>query len=262
MKIVSSTALVVRQSREQFAIAAGRSGGSTQTQVTALTAMMMWFLRGQQPTAAHLDDIQYIDMDEKIWKLNPPTKKTQLYHWREYSFVRPNSIKKDCLKAFFIYITPTLPIHIVLCGTEDFSRVTCVCLLRRCVWAKHVVIVCTIGCCGGECIAGGGTVPTWLAFNDTRMEVDADDKLICLEKWILCTRKRKCESLYLSVGLCVFLLCFCVYVWVLVTNILRGYTTTCILHFRSAAKAKTLDPLSVVVQWLVIVVLMITHDAF
>lgn len=30
----------------------------------------------------------------------------------------------------------------------------------------------------------GFTVPTWLAFNDTRMEVNADDKLICLEKLI------------------------------------------------------------------------------
>lgn len=31
---------------------------------------------------------------------------------------------------------------------------------------------------------GGSAGPTWLAFNDTRMEMNADDKLICLEKLI------------------------------------------------------------------------------
>lgn len=31
-------------------------------------------------------------------------------------------------------------------------------------------------------MAGGVTVPTWLAFNDTRMRMNADDKLICSER--------------------------------------------------------------------------------
>lgn len=30
----------------------------------------------------------------------------------------------------------------------------------------------------------GFTEPTWLAFNDTRTEMNTDDKLICLEKLI------------------------------------------------------------------------------
>lgn len=28
-------------------------------------------------------------------------------------------------------------------------------------------------------------MPTWLAFNDARMEINADDELICLEKLII-----------------------------------------------------------------------------
>lgn len=58
MNIVSSTALVVRESWEQFAIAACWIGGITQTQVAALTTMMMWFLCVQQSTAANLVDIR------------------------------------------------------------------------------------------------------------------------------------------------------------------------------------------------------------
>jgi len=47
MNIVSSTALVVRESSEQFSIAADWTGGITQSQVTALAAMMMCFLSVQ-----------------------------------------------------------------------------------------------------------------------------------------------------------------------------------------------------------------------
>lgn len=40
------------------------------------------------------------------------------------------------------------------------------------------------GCGDDKCVVFSFSVPTWLAFNDTRMEVNADDKLICLEKLI------------------------------------------------------------------------------
>lgn len=67
----------------------------------------------------------------------------------------------------------------------------------------NAVIVFAIGCRGAKRMPGGFTVPTWLAFNDTRKEMNADDKLICLEKlitertavhptYIVCTQKRKC----------------------------------------------------------------------
>lgn len=58
MNIVSATALVVRESWEQFAIAANRIGGIIQTQVTALTAMMVRFLCVEHSTAANLVEIQ------------------------------------------------------------------------------------------------------------------------------------------------------------------------------------------------------------
>ena len=53
-----------------------------------------------------------------------------------------------------------------------------------CVFVHVSLTVRATGCCGGKCMAGGFSVPTWLAFNDTRMEVNADDKLICLETLI------------------------------------------------------------------------------
>lgn len=59
MNVVSSTALVVGESRKQFAIAADWVGGITQTQVTAVTAMMMWFLGVQKSTAANLVNTEW-----------------------------------------------------------------------------------------------------------------------------------------------------------------------------------------------------------
>lgn len=58
MNIVSATTLVVRESWEQFAVAASQVGGIIQTQVTALTAMMVRFLCVEHSTAANLVEIQ------------------------------------------------------------------------------------------------------------------------------------------------------------------------------------------------------------
>ena len=51
---VSSTALVVRESWKQFTTAAYWARGISPTQVTALTAMMIWLLSVQQSIAAYL----------------------------------------------------------------------------------------------------------------------------------------------------------------------------------------------------------------
>lgn len=55
MNIVSCTALVLRESWKQFAATADGVGGVTQTQVTALAALMLWFLSVQKSTAANLE---------------------------------------------------------------------------------------------------------------------------------------------------------------------------------------------------------------
>lgn len=47
MNVVSSTALVVKKIWEQFSVAADRVGGITKTPVTALAAVIMWFLSVQ-----------------------------------------------------------------------------------------------------------------------------------------------------------------------------------------------------------------------
>lgn len=54
LHIVSSAALVVRQSLQQFAVAANWVGGTIETQVTSPTAVMMWLLVVQLSTAANL----------------------------------------------------------------------------------------------------------------------------------------------------------------------------------------------------------------
>lgn len=84
----------------------------------------------------------------------------------------------------------------------------------------------------GKCMVCGFTEPTWLAFNDTRTEMNTDDKLICLEKLITermimhptYTRggalQRGNESAFVYATLC-FGVCLS-----LVTDILRGQTAT------------------------------------
>ncbi len=52
------------------------------------------------------------------------------------------------------------------------------------VFAQMLSLFVPLGAVGVNVWPAGFTVPTWLAFNDTRMEVNADDKLICLEKLI------------------------------------------------------------------------------
>ena len=77
MNIVSATALVVGESWEQFAIAACWIGGIVQTQVTALTAMMVRFLCVEHSTAADLVEIQ-LHPHVKIFNIDSDTNGNKL----------------------------------------------------------------------------------------------------------------------------------------------------------------------------------------
>lgn len=78
---ISSTASVVRESWKQFTTAAHWARGISPTQVTALTAMMMWLLSVQQPIAANLFKIQF--HKNRISERNAVTDTYKMWDWHK-----------------------------------------------------------------------------------------------------------------------------------------------------------------------------------
>lgn len=94
--------------------------------------------------------------------------------------------------------------------------------------------------CGGKCMANVFTVPTWLAFSDTRMEVNAHDKLICLEQ-LITERMTHINSMHLEDVNCESV-CLLVGIYASFCASLLGSTHTAPIHCQLQMSSQGKDP--------------------
>lgn len=144
--IVCSTALVVREKCVQFAIAADWVGGITETQVTALTAMMMWLLHVQLSIAANLVDKQYLHMHTHTRESNHitirPTKTVKLRYYNTTCVSQ--SVKWE--KKPFTFWRLLLLVFWAELSKKNYESFTVIQVLNTKLWWSYYILLFHSGC--------------------------------------------------------------------------------------------------------------------